>query len=79
MNKSFKNKIAKVEKQLALTFKRKKIAKILLIPGQEDFDTSKLDADVIFIRPYNGRCLLPKGQTYPEAFKDGPVITWHYI
>lgn len=66
----------KVEKQLNLGDHRKKIVKVLYISGQENFDVSNLGADIIFSRPYNGHCSLPDGLTYPEAFANGPIITW---
>jgi hypothetical protein len=71
--------LKKIEEQLNLKHKVRKIAKILVIEKQEDFDLFSLDADVVFMRPYNGRCLLPGGLTYPEAFKNGPVITWSLV
>lgn len=73
-----KRKIFEFERQLNLKHKVRKIANVLHIEGQENFDISNLDADLVFIRPYNGHCMLPKGLPYPEAFKDGPVITWSF-
>ena len=76
MKLSNKRKLEEIEKRLYPKGKRKKLVKILYLRGQENFDTSHLEADIIFMRPYNGRCMLPKGMTYPESFKDGPIITW---
>lgn len=74
-----KKRIEKIEEQLNLKYKVRRIAKVLVIEGQENFDLASLDADVVFMRPYNGRCLLPDGLAYPEAFKNGPVITWSFV
>lgn len=52
---------------------------MILLISQESFDTSHLKADIILKRPYNGRCTLPEGITYPESFKGGPVIMWSWI
>jgi hypothetical protein len=71
-----KRKLEKIEESLNLKRKGRRLAKVLLIKGQENFDPSTLDADVVLMRPYNGRCSMPKGLTYPEAFKKGPVIIW---
>jgi hypothetical protein len=79
MKSNNKKRIEKIEKQLNFKSTVRKIAKVLVIDGQQDFDISSLDADVIFMRPYNGRCLLPDGLTYPDAFKNGPIITWSFI
>lgn len=79
MKNTNKKRIEKIEEQLNFKRKFRRIAKVLVIEGQEDFDISSLDADVVFMRPYNGRCLLPDGLTYPEAFKNGPVITWSFV
>jgi hypothetical protein len=79
MKKNNKKRIEKIEEQLNFKHKVRRIAKVLVIEGQEDFDISSLDADVVFLRPYNGRCLLPDGLTYPEAFKNGPIITWSFV
>lgn len=65
-----------IEQKINRNTKKKKIAKVLLGPGQENFDASNLDADVVLISPYNGHRLLPKGLSYPDAFKNGPIITW---
>lgn len=79
MKKNNKKRIEKIEEKLNFKHKVRRIAKVLVIEGQEDFDISSLDANVVFLRPYNGRCLLPDGLTYPEAFKNGPIITWSFI
>ena len=79
MKNNSKKRIERIEEQLNFKHKVKSIAKVLVIEGQENFDISSLDADVVFMRPYNGRCLLPDGLTYPEAFKNGPVITWSFV
>lgn len=76
MKEKIKRKIVQIEQRLNLKHKVTKIANVLHIEGQENFDITSLDADLVFIRPYNGRCMLPKGLSYPDAFKDGPVITW---
>lgn len=78
MKFSNKRKIEEFEKKFKLKG-RKKLAKVLCIKGQENFDLSQLDADIVLMRPYNGRCTLPKGITYSESFKDGPVIIWSLI
>jgi hypothetical protein len=78
MKFSNKRKVEEIEKTLKLKG-RKKLAKVLCIKCQKNFDISQLDADVVFMRPYNGRCMLSKGITYPESFKDGPVIMWSLI
>jgi hypothetical protein len=59
MKFSTKRKVEEIEKKLKLKG-GKKLAKVLCIKGQENFDISKLDADVVFMRPYNGRCMLRK-------------------
>jgi len=79
MKKNNKKRIEKIEEQLNFKHKVRRIAKVLVIEGQEGFDISSLDADVVFMRPYNGRCLLPDGLNYPGAFKNGPIITWSFI
>lgn len=79
MKNNNKKRIEKIEKQLNFKSTVRRIAKVLVIDGQQDFDISSLDADVVFMRPYNGRCLLPDGLTYPDAFKNGPVIIWSFI
>ena len=78
MKFSNKRKIEEFEKKFNLKG-RKKLAKVLCIKGQENFDIGQLGADIVLMRPYNGRCTLPKGITYPESFKDGPVIIWSLI
>lgn len=79
MKVSNKRRIEKIEEKLNSKHMVRKLAMILFIKGQEDFDISSLDADIVFMRPYNGRCLLPHGLTYPEAFRDGPVISWSLL
>lgn len=79
INKTCNRRLAKIESQLTLKYKGKKIAKVLYVSGQENFDITSIDADTVLSRPYNNRCLLPNGLSYPEAFKDGPVITWYIL
>ena len=79
MKFSNKRKLEEILKRLNPKNKGKKLAKILFVKGQESFDTSHLEADIILKRPYNTRCKLPEGITYPESFKDGPVIIWSSI
>lgn len=79
MKNNNKRKLAKIEECLNLRHNGRRVAKVLFIKGQEDFDPSTLGADVVLMRPYNGRCSLPKGLTYPEAFKNGPIITWSVL
>lgn len=79
MKNNNKKRIEKIEEWLNLKRNVRKIANVLVIEGQEDFDLSSLEADILFMRPYNGHCLLPDGLTYPEAFKNGPVITWSFV
>ena len=79
MKSNNKRKMAKIEESLNLKRKGRRLAKVLLIKGQENFDPSTLGADVVLMRPYNSRCLLPEGLTYPEAFKNGPVVIWSLL
>lgn len=79
MKNNNKRKLAKIEEGLNLKNNGRRLAKVLFIKGQENFDTSTLGADIVFKRPYNGRCSMPKGLTYPEAFKNGPVIIWSIL
>ncbi len=76
MKAHHKRKIAKIEERLNLKQDYRRLAKIICDKGQENFDTSTIDADIILIHPYNGRCRLPEGYSYPESFKNGPVIIW---
>lgn len=78
MKSSNKQKIERLEKKLNLKSK-KRIAMVLCTREQLNFDLKQIDADVVFMRPYNGRCSLPKGVTYPESFKDGPVIKYSWV
>ena len=79
MKNNNKRKLAKKEEQLNLRHNGRRLAKVLLIKGQENFDASTLGADIVLMRPYNSRCLLPEGLTYPEAFKNGPVVIWSLL
>lgn len=79
MKNTNKRKITKIEEHLNLRHNGRRLAKVLFIKGQENFDTSTLGADVVLMRPYNGRCSLPDGLTYPEAFKNGPIVTWSLL
>lgn len=74
-NKNYR-RLVDLERKMNLKSNRRKIAKVLLGPNQENFDASSLNADVILIAPYNGHRLLPAGLSYPDAFKNGPIIIW---
>ncbi len=78
MKSSNKQKIREFERKLNLRSK-KKIAMVLCTEEHKNFDLNQLDADVVLMRPYNDHCILPEGITYPESFRDGPVIKWLWV